>query len=156
MVVGILAIMTKDKNMDQVITSGMMVLLISDNGLTMLLKGSGNILGMMEEFIMAIGMLTTWMEWANTSGVMAEHIQENTNKTKNMDMDCISGQMEENTMAIGSKEDNMDLDLTLLQKKNQTNMDFGKTVNELSGSQRKMLLRSKLDDLTGQKYSRIH
>ena len=81
---------------------------IREIGIKILLMGMGYILGVMEEYMTAIGKITRWKVKVAINGQMEEHMLEIILMIRNMDKVSILGNREIFTMGLGKMENNME------------------------------------------------
>jgi len=93
------------------------------------------------------GKITIWRELVFISGMMVENTKANIKMIKSMGMEFIHGLMVVAMRVTGIKENSMELALMLYQKITKLNMVFGKMVNGLNGSMKRMFRVSMLRDL---------
>jgi len=99
------------------------------------------------------GKTTIWRELVSISGMMAENMRDSIKMIKSMGMEFIHGLMADAMKVTGIKENSMELALMLYQKTTKLNMVFGKMVNALNGSMKKIFKISMLRDMIIQHYS---
>jgi hypothetical protein len=131
--------MARSKDQERIL--GLMDQFIKATGLITVLMVLVSINGKMDESIMETGTTMICMAWASIFTLMESPTKDSTKKTRKLDMAFISGLTEGSTRGGGIMASNMVLESTKTPAKAKLNMVCGNTERELHGLTLKLFTR---------------